>query len=563
MDKDLNIFQNAEVDFKVNGGPTNIGAFLGSYDKVILKPNKKGSKNVLEQWMLSAPHTKYVIKYDFNLEDTIIVVPEDCIIDIDCGSLQHGTLVGNSTGLINANNTANALVDITLDGTWNCGSINPEWFDGTDAEKIQKAIDFSLGNKFQIINISRTYDLTGNTVYIDRGQHTHDDISPYSKRKLTIQGTGEARFLKKDEGYMFSSHDVSLDIAFISITFEGYTTDNDDSHLNNIFVFNCNLLRNISTFGCSFNWCGCVYHADDSEQFMQGIYSINNVYCHNKNIAVFDRAWDIKFIADVWESGYNGVIGNDGKDVKIDSCCIESFVNASGYAISVAVAGNLSITNNYFEHNYHPIYIPGYWSGVISGNGFHSRNNIPSEVELHCIEIGSNIEGCVVEGNTSMTEDANMYLIYFKTDSSFYVPTKVSLWSNNSNGINKTNVPSKIVDTDKFAQNSTFTYRNDIINAVKQIHTEVSSGSVILHRKGSLVTISFLGLVTTGAIIEGSVNGYQEFLAGPNNAGCPLIDGLNNISGLVSINTTGNIYIRVPAAGTYNGSVAFFVNDKY
>lgn len=118
MNKRLNPFQNAEVDYNVNGGPTDIGALLGSYDRVVVKPNKKGSRNVLEQWMMQAPHTKYVIKYDFNLQDTIIEVPEDCIIEIDCGSLQHGTLVGNNTILINTNNVDNALVDITIDGTW-------------------------------------------------------------------------------------------------------------------------------------------------------------------------------------------------------------------------------------------------------------------------------------------------------------------------------------------------------------------------------------------------------------------------------------------------------------
>lgn len=118
MDKKLNIFNEAEVDLDVNGGPTNIQGLLSSYNCVILKPNKKGSKNVLEQWMVANAHTKYIIKYDFSLEDTIIEIPEDCIIEIDCGSLQHGTLVGNETILINTNNVDNALVDITLDGTW-------------------------------------------------------------------------------------------------------------------------------------------------------------------------------------------------------------------------------------------------------------------------------------------------------------------------------------------------------------------------------------------------------------------------------------------------------------
>lgn len=118
MDKKLNVFQEAEVDLNINGGPTNIQGLLSTYEAVIVKPNKKGSHNVLEQWVLNSAHTKYIIKYDFTLEDTIIEVPEDCIIEIDCGSLQHGTLIGNETILINANNVDNALVDITLDGTW-------------------------------------------------------------------------------------------------------------------------------------------------------------------------------------------------------------------------------------------------------------------------------------------------------------------------------------------------------------------------------------------------------------------------------------------------------------
>lgn len=118
MDKKLNIFNEADVNLDVNGGPTNIQGLLSSYDCVILKPNKKGSKNVLEQWMVASAHTKYIIKYDFDLEDTIIEMPDDAILEIDCGSLQHGTLVGDNTVLINANNAANALVDVTLDGTW-------------------------------------------------------------------------------------------------------------------------------------------------------------------------------------------------------------------------------------------------------------------------------------------------------------------------------------------------------------------------------------------------------------------------------------------------------------
>ncbi len=175
MDKDLNIFQNAEVDLKVNGGPTNIGAFLGSYDKVILKPNKKGSKNVLEQWMLSAPHTKYVIKYDFTLEDTIIVVPEDCIIDIDCGSLQHGTLVGDNTVLLNANGVNNALVDITLEGTWKKSDLEETVDEHSDTLSNLKNVAFS-GSYNDLTDKPQIPSITGDIQYISNGETRPTDV---------------------------------------------------------------------------------------------------------------------------------------------------------------------------------------------------------------------------------------------------------------------------------------------------------------------------------------------------------------------------------------------------
>lgn len=93
-----------------------------TYNIVILKPNKKGTKNVLTQIMVSEPNTKYVIHYNFTLEGNTIEIPADCILEIDGGDLFNGTLVLNDTIILNTNGvdifSNNPRNDVTLQGTW-------------------------------------------------------------------------------------------------------------------------------------------------------------------------------------------------------------------------------------------------------------------------------------------------------------------------------------------------------------------------------------------------------------------------------------------------------------
>lgn len=169
MDKKLNIFNEAEVDLNVNGGPTNIQGLLSSYDCVILKPNKKGSKNVLEQWMVASAHTKYIIKYDFDLEDTIIEMPDNAILEIDCGSLQHGTLVGNNTVLLNINGVDNALVNITLEGTWEKSDLEETVEEHSETLSNLKEVAFS-GSYNDLTNKPQIPSITGDIQYISNGE---------------------------------------------------------------------------------------------------------------------------------------------------------------------------------------------------------------------------------------------------------------------------------------------------------------------------------------------------------------------------------------------------------
>ena len=67
----------------------------------ILRRNIVEGKNVLTQEMVNEPDTVYEIRYDFDLDGKTVSVPEGCVLKFEGGSLDHGTLTGNDTVLLN------------------------------------------------------------------------------------------------------------------------------------------------------------------------------------------------------------------------------------------------------------------------------------------------------------------------------------------------------------------------------------------------------------------------------------------------------------------------------
>lgn len=67
-------------------------------------------------------NTKYVIRYNHNLEDEEVVMPEGCLIEFDGGSITNGTLVGDNTILIYSQDIDTIMPDVTLEGTFKYNS---------------------------------------------------------------------------------------------------------------------------------------------------------------------------------------------------------------------------------------------------------------------------------------------------------------------------------------------------------------------------------------------------------------------------------------------------------
>ena len=91
-------------------GKTSNNSF--QYKQVVLLGGGKFSDQISE------PNTKYIVRYNFNLEGQTITMPDNCILAIDGGSLSNGEIIGNNTVFLNVNKATNILNNITLSGTW-------------------------------------------------------------------------------------------------------------------------------------------------------------------------------------------------------------------------------------------------------------------------------------------------------------------------------------------------------------------------------------------------------------------------------------------------------------
>lgn len=111
----------------------NLSEFSG-LGRVYLRKNIVNGKNVLDYNAFNSSSTIYHIQYDYDLDGRTVVVPNNCVLLFEGGSLSNGTIVGNDT-VINAQLIKIFNEDISLDGTWKINGIYPEWYGATPYKK--------------------------------------------------------------------------------------------------------------------------------------------------------------------------------------------------------------------------------------------------------------------------------------------------------------------------------------------------------------------------------------------------------------------------------------------
>lgn len=118
---------------KFNDKEYNISEFSG-LGRVYLRKNIVNGKNILTYNAFNSSSTIYHIQYDYDLDGRTVVVPNNCVLLFEGGSLSNGTIVGNDT-VINAQFIKIFNEDISLDGTWKINGIYPEWYGATPYKK--------------------------------------------------------------------------------------------------------------------------------------------------------------------------------------------------------------------------------------------------------------------------------------------------------------------------------------------------------------------------------------------------------------------------------------------
>lgn len=104
------------------GGRGDLIASYSTYRTKVLPNNLVDHRNVLTQLMMNTPNTKYVIKWDYVLNESI-TLPKGCLIEFDGGSIRNDngnefTFTGNDTIVIFYQDRDKVIKDVELLGTF-------------------------------------------------------------------------------------------------------------------------------------------------------------------------------------------------------------------------------------------------------------------------------------------------------------------------------------------------------------------------------------------------------------------------------------------------------------
>lgn len=79
-------------------------------------------KNILTQDMINKENTEYIIQYNYDLNGETITIPVNCILKLECGTIDNGTIICNNTIIVSYNKnwiTATLQEDYTFFGWGN------------------------------------------------------------------------------------------------------------------------------------------------------------------------------------------------------------------------------------------------------------------------------------------------------------------------------------------------------------------------------------------------------------------------------------------------------------
>ena len=331
-------------------------------------------KNILTQDMINEPNTIYEIRYDFDLNGKETIIPEDCVLDFQGGSLNDGTLKGNNT-LIKTESDNIFNLNINLIGTFENVNFYPEWFGSQHdaALSINKITHNStLYNKRCVLR-NKEY-IVKSTIYL------------YSRISLVGLTSYNSTIIKSesDDPILEILENQGCDFTIEYIRFDKNYRDGNIINFNvevGTFVINeCRFLNVNENYNAIFS------------NFNEYVNGLNYFKLHKCRFSCIGNCLNI-------------LKGGDG--VSITECAFQS---TKGYAlkwIGVVGTANLKIDHNSFTGGGYYISINGCQQVLFSNNQCEVRDKLLDD-NGYAIKIGEIADDTVAHMDNVLIVNNNM-----------------------------------------------------------------------------------------------------------------------------------------------------------
>ena len=413
--------------------------------------------------------------------------------------------------------------------------ITPDFFNGTDNQKLQSAFNYFQAEDHGVIVINRDYNTTAD-IYIDH-QTYYDDNS-----RITVIGLGDRCTLSMGGGE-FRGRGSSTIRNFGGITFKNIR------FRGNNWAFRCTNLIRITAENCVFeNFKNIVYG-----QYVMQSYRIHNCIIRDiteeilKLYSETDSAmYDINISNNLIERCNKIVNSYRGYNVVFSANCIEASHDLP-FKFR-AFAYNFVIENNYFEANN-----SGYNTGDTDNGGL--TIDLSELTEVQGVTIAHNFFGqdnstgviklpdtnIINKGTISIRENISPWNgIFIASSTTLLTPyNNVSI----DNNFGEISDPNKLVFQNNTSNNSTMTVGNNSFT-LKRNHRSVN---IIANN------ITFTGTADWVTLLTGIPSGYR-----PNtDVYASAISGNSLVN--IRVTTTGTLEVNAPVGNHTINLNTFFI----
>ena len=215
----------------------------------------------------------YVVKYEFDLNNKTVQLPDNCTLEFKGGKLMNGTLIGNNS-IIHADRKI--FDNVSVDGVWSCignaiwwteGSIINKWNTPNNVDDYS-GIQLALDSSFREI------------VFPPRIYYTSKTLVLNKEKRLVLQGTAMANSLamcldtRLNTAAIYTDKDI--DLLLINVTENGSYPCTVSIEGGN---FDVSLIRNEDNTGFTHYTHSCIkVVADDYNARIWGLTINTNIF---------------------------------------------------------------------------------------------------------------------------------------------------------------------------------------------------------------------------------------------------------------------------------------------